>query len=94
MEASIKIAVIGFGRMGQVYAHTIRQIPGVELYAVADPTEQARSSARDNYGVTTISAEPETVIGLPELSFVWVKLPARSRALATLPRLVSPHVRR
>jgi 3-hydroxyisobutyrate dehydrogenase-like beta-hydroxyacid dehydrogenase len=39
--ASLKIGVIGLGRMGQLYAHTLMmQVAGVQLYAVAETAEQ------------------------------------------------------
>lgn len=80
MEATIKIAVIGFGRMGQVYAHTIRQIPGTQLYAVADPSEKARSSAQETYAVQKVSAEPLEVIGLPEVDAVIITTPTSTHS--------------
>jgi hypothetical protein len=38
------IGILGLGRMGYLYAGTIAQVPGADLYAVADVSEQARAS--------------------------------------------------
>ena len=54
MSASLKIGVIGLGRMGQLYARTlVTQVTGVQLYAVAEPVEQLTAHAR------TLEATPK-----------------------------------
>ncbi len=44
MSTLLKISVIGLGRMGQLYARTLAtRVSRVQLFAVADVSEQART---------------------------------------------------
>ena len=76
MSASLKFAVIGFGRMGQLYAQTIAtQIPVAQLYAVADPDEKTRASVQADYNVTQVVADPHQIFELKEVDAVIIATP-------------------
>ena len=68
MSTPLKIGVIGLGRMGQLYARTLAtRVSGVQLYAVADVSEQARTRVADEFSVTHAFSD---AYELPWLTFV------------------------
>jgi scyllo-inositol 2-dehydrogenase (NAD+) len=76
MPASIKIGVIGLGRMGRLYTRMLAtQINGVHLHAVADVNERARSEVADELNVSYIFADPYELIALSELDAVIITTP-------------------
>lgn len=48
----LKLAIIGFGSRGQLFASLIKRRTDVELYAVAEPVEASRLLASEKFGVT------------------------------------------
>ena len=76
MAGSIKIAVIGLGRMGSLYARTITtRVPSAELYAVVDPDPEVRAVVGAEFEVPHAAADADEVFGLPELDAVVVATP-------------------
>ena len=76
MPTLVKIGVIGLGRMGRLYTHMLAtQIKDVQLYAVADVNERARSEAAGELNVSHIFADPYELIALPELDAVVITTP-------------------
>jgi inositol 2-dehydrogenase len=76
-----RIAVIGLGRMGHFYAHTLAGLgPRVELYAVADPDPRARATIQAELRLTRVFADPEPLLALPELDAVVVATPTSTHA--------------
>src|SRR5437588_6555315 len=76
MSALIKFGVIGLGRIGRLYARMLAtQINGVQLHAVADVNERARSEVADELNISHIFADPYQLIALPELDAVVVTTP-------------------
>ncbi|MBW8883465.1 MAG: Gfo/Idh/MocA family oxidoreductase [Planctomycetia bacterium] len=47
----LRIAVIGVGHLGQIHARLLKQVEGVELAAVVDPSEAARTVVAAQLGV-------------------------------------------
>lgn len=47
---SVRFAVLGAGRIGQVHARAIQSVPGAELVAIAEPIEAAATAARAAFG--------------------------------------------
>ena len=54
---TVKFAVLGAGRIGQVHARAIASVPGATLVAVADAIEAAAQALQDQYGCETRSIE-------------------------------------
>lgn len=73
MSASLKVGVIGLGRMGQLYARLLAtQIVGVYLYAIAEVNTSARQQIADELAIPHAYAEPEELLEIPELDAVIV----------------------
>jgi myo-inositol 2-dehydrogenase/D-chiro-inositol 1-dehydrogenase len=47
---SIRFAILGAGRIGQVHARAVASTPRAELVAIADPVQAAAQAIRDAYG--------------------------------------------
>jgi len=47
---SIRFAVLGAGRIGQVHARAIGSVPGAALVAIAEPLEEAAAAAQAAFG--------------------------------------------
>lgn len=47
---TIRFAILGAGRIGQVHARAVGSTPGARLVAIADPVEAAARSVADAYG--------------------------------------------
>ncbi|MCU0513464.1 MAG: Gfo/Idh/MocA family oxidoreductase [Anaerolineae bacterium] len=76
MTAHTGIAVIGLGRMGQVYGyHVARAIPGATLVAVADARPEATSAFAARVSGVTIANNYEEVLANPAVQAVIVATP-------------------
>ena len=55
---TLRFAILGAGRIGQVHARAVASTPGAKLVAIADPIAAAANSVRDGYGcdIRTIDA--------------------------------------
>lgn len=55
---TVRFAVLGAGRIGQVHARAVASVPGAVLVAVADPVDEAARKVSDAYGcdIRTIDA--------------------------------------
>src|SRR5579859_190039 len=81
ISAPLKMGVIGLGRMGQLYAQTLMtQVPGVQLYAVAESDEQLRTSAAREFNVLHAFADVQQLLSLPELQAVVIATPTQTHA--------------
>jgi myo-inositol 2-dehydrogenase / D-chiro-inositol 1-dehydrogenase len=81
MVAPLKIGVIGLGRMGQLYAHTLMtQVAGVQLYAVAETAEQLRNSTAREFNMPHATASAHELLSLPELQAVVIATPTQTHA--------------
>ncbi len=76
MSTPLKIGVIGLGRMGLLYARTLAtRVSGVQLFAVADVSEQARTRVADEFSVFHAFAHAHELIALPDLDAVVIATP-------------------
>ena len=76
MAEQLNLGVIGLGRMGRLYARTVAtQVPGVRLYAVAEPDEQARAVVAEGFHVPHAVAGTDSLLGLPDLDAVIIATP-------------------
>ncbi|MGH7717975.1 MAG: Gfo/Idh/MocA family oxidoreductase, partial [Gemmatimonadaceae bacterium] len=57
----LRVAIVGFGKMGQHHARAIGHIPGARVVAIVDPSNGARASARE------IVPQARVFSSLPEL---------------------------
>jgi scyllo-inositol 2-dehydrogenase (NAD+) len=75
-HAPLNIAVIGLGRMGQLYAHTVAtQGADARLHAVADPDRAARDHVAARYGVEYAFADPADALARPDIHAVVIATP-------------------
>ena len=47
---SVRFAILGAGRIGQVHARAVMGVPGAELVAIAEPMAEAAASLSSEYG--------------------------------------------
>jgi myo-inositol 2-dehydrogenase/D-chiro-inositol 1-dehydrogenase len=47
---SVRFAVLGAGRIGQVHARAVSSVPGATLVAIAEPLEAAAKTAKEKFG--------------------------------------------
>lgn len=81
MFARLKIGVIGFGRMGQLYARMLAtQAAGVQLYAVAESDGRLRTALESEFSVPHVFADAHELITLPELEAVVIATPTSTHA--------------
>lgn len=81
ISAPLKMGVIGLGRMGHLYAQTLMtQVPGVQLYAVAESDEQLRTSVAREFNVLHAFADVQQLLSLPELQAVVIATPTQTHA--------------
>ena len=67
--------------MGRLHAEVVaRQVPGAELYAVADPDPDARAAIRAELGAGHAAAEATELLALEELDAVVITTPTSSHA--------------
>ena len=70
----IKVGVIGYGTMGRLHSSYLKQLPGVELAAVADLDEERRQNAQDTLGVKVYNSGAE-LINDPSIDLVDIAVP-------------------
>ncbi len=76
MPARLRVAVIGLGRMGQLYARAlVSQVEGVQLYAVADSNAEPRARLAAEFGVPHAFADAREAFALPDLDAVIITTP-------------------
>ncbi len=81
MPARLNFGVIGFGRMGQLYARTVvTQIKDVNLLAVADQNADLQALAAADYGVPHILPDAHELLAVPGLDAVIVASPTSAHA--------------
>ena len=54
MTQSLRVGIVGFGRMGQEFARIIQDMPGVQVTAVVEPNDVNRSKAKEG-GLDAVS---------------------------------------
>jgi UDP-N-acetylglucosamine 3-dehydrogenase len=71
---TIKAAVIGCGQWGRNHARVYRELPDVELTAVADMNPQTAKQCGDRYGVPSYN-EPNPILNDPKIELVSICTP-------------------
>jgi myo-inositol 2-dehydrogenase/D-chiro-inositol 1-dehydrogenase len=73
MNQTLRLGLIGAGRIGQVHASTIKtRVPQAELVAVADVVEAAASALAANHHIPIYSSDPITIIDDPNIDAVLI----------------------
>ena len=76
MSTRLRVALIGLGRMGQLYARALTsQVEGVQLYAIADSNEGPRAALAAEYGVPHAFADARDAFARPDLDAVVIATP-------------------
>ncbi|MFN8481850.1 MAG: Gfo/Idh/MocA family oxidoreductase [Anaerolineae bacterium] len=76
MPARLNFGVIGFGRMGQLYAQTVvTQIKDVNLLAVADPNPDLQAAAEAEYAIPHVLPDARDLLAVPGLDAVIIASP-------------------
>lgn len=78
----LKVAVIGFGVMGQYHASNYAALPGAELVAAVDPDPLKRSVAEEEFGCRTY-ADVSELLSNEEISAVTVAAPTSQHFAVT-----------
>ena len=83
MKPQIRIAVLGLGWMGQAHSRSARRIPGhfpdraydPRLVVCADPVEDRRRQAVEDFGFERAVADWRAAAVAPDVDAVWVTAP-------------------
>lgn len=75
MKRDLNIAVIGFGRMGKIYARTISEMDGARLFAVATMVLDADGEAPSDYNVPHVHDRATDAFALEEVDAVVIATP-------------------
>lgn len=80
-DNSIRVGLIGAGRMGSFHAASLAQkVPGAVLAAVADPVAGAAQRLAEQLGAGKYYSEPQAMLDDPEIDAVLIATPARTHA--------------
>jgi predicted dehydrogenase len=60
----VRLALVGLGRMGRVHAAALTAIDGIDVVAVADPSDEARAAAVSLFPKACVLREPEEAFAL------------------------------
>lgn len=77
---TIKVGVIGCGRIGLVHLGAINKAPGVTPVIVSNPTVSKAEKAAKDFGVPRFSSDAMDVITDPEVQAVWICSPSQYHA--------------
>ena len=73
MSNTLRVGLLGAGRIGQVHAATIAyRVPGAQLVAVADVNEAAAQACAAKYHINTSSSNPLDVVNHPDVEAVLI----------------------
>ena len=75
----VRLGVIGCGVIGRVHLSTAQQSTFVEVVAVADVREQAAREAATQFGIATVYASADDLLGDPRVEAVVLAFPAAGR---------------
>ena len=77
---TIKVGVIGCGRIGIVHLGAITKSPNVVPVIVSNPTVSKAEAAAAQYGVPRFTSDAMDVITDPEVDAVWICSPSQYHA--------------
>lgn len=69
MKKSIKMGVLGLGRMGQIHCRLIRDCPGLELTAGSSGSAQLRQNIIESFGIR-IYEDHEALLQDPQIDWI------------------------
>ena len=81
MSTTVRIALLGAGRIGQVHARTVVQrVPSAQLVAIADPMPNAAAHVAALYGITQVTTDCMQLINDPSIDAVLICTPTDTHA--------------
>ncbi|MEX0886978.1 MAG: Gfo/Idh/MocA family oxidoreductase [Phycisphaeraceae bacterium] len=87
LPASVKVAVVGVGRMGRHHARTYANLPDAELVAVVDTDVERAHTIADEYGGEALTSVNELLARHPDVTAATIAVPTRYHADAARPLL-------
>ncbi|MCD7897511.1 MAG: inositol 2-dehydrogenase, partial [Planctomycetaceae bacterium] len=69
---SLRIGIIGAGRIGKVHAHTLRSTPGVEIAAVSDIVPESATALAASHAIPKSTDDYREIIADPGIDAVFV----------------------
>lgn len=77
---TVKVGVIGMGRIGLVHLEAITKAPGVIPVHVSNPTMSKAEAAAKQYNIPKFSSDAMDVINDPNVDAVWICSPSQYHA--------------
>mmetsp|Transcript_11114 Transcript_11114/g.26712 ORF Transcript_11114/g.26712 Transcript_11114/m.26712 type:complete len:457 (+) Transcript_11114:136-1506(+) len=77
---TVKVGVIGMGRIGLVHLEAITKAPGVVPVIVSNPTVSKAEAAASQYNIPKFTNDAMDVINDPEVDAVWICSPSQFHA--------------
>lgn len=77
---TIRVGVIGMGRIGLVHLEAITKAPGVVPVIVSNPTVSKAEAAATQYNIPRFTDDAMDVINDPEVDAVWICSPSQYHA--------------
>merc|ERR1719424_1347472 len=77
---TVKVGVVGMGRIGMVHLEAITKAPGVVPIIVSNPTVSKAEAAAAQYNIPKFSNDAMDVINDPEVDAVWICSPSQYHA--------------
>ncbi len=81
----LNVGVLGFGRMGQMYARILsRELPDARAFAIAEPDAGLRDKARSEYASSQVVASQDDLLALTGLDAVVIATPTVTHPAAII----------
>lgn len=77
---TVKVGVIGMGRIGLVHLEAITKAPGVVPVIVSNPTVSKAEAAANQYNIPKFTDDAMDVINDPDVDAVWICSPSQFHA--------------
>merc|ERR1719424_486633 len=77
---TVKVGVVGMGRIGLVHLEAITKAPGVVPIIVSNPTVSKAEAAAEQYNIPKFSNDAMDVINDPDVDAVWICSPSQYHA--------------
>lgn len=81
MRPGIQIALLGFGRMGRIYARTVAsRVANAHILAVADPNIATMSADLASFDIPLVLEDAAEAISIPEIQAVVIATPTSTHS--------------